>query len=83
LQILIILQDIDLNIFTHQFHTTQDHIIAIKVQIPTNISKNMIIVIHSYKKYNMKFWLAKVLEKCVNNQYWYIIFFYFMYYIIF
>jgi hypothetical protein len=53
-----------LNVFTHQLHNTQDHIIAIM---------NIIITVHLDKEYNTKFWLVKVLEKCVNNQYRYII----------
>jgi hypothetical protein len=58
----------------YQFHNAQDHIMAIEVQISTNIPKNMIIAIYLDEKYNTKFWLAKVLEKCTNNQYQYIIF---------
>jgi hypothetical protein len=44
-----------------------------EVQISTNIPKNIIITIHSDEEYNTKFWLVKVLEKYVNNQYQYII----------
>jgi hypothetical protein len=67
----------------YQFYNTQDHIMAIEIQIPTNISKNIIIVICSDKEYNIKFWLVKVLEKYANNNISILFFIYFMYYIIF